>query len=62
MYTALTWTCEASRSYEPQTMWKNPAGNFVGWAVESNAPWSAIVSTRRPVILPPFAQISACMM
>ena len=40
-------------------MWKKPAGNLVGWAVESNAPWSAIVSTRRPVILPSFAQISA---
>ena len=23
-------------------MWKKPAGNFVGWAVESNAPWSAM--------------------
>ena len=42
-------------------MWKKPAGNLVGWAVESNAPWSAIVSTRRPVILPSLAQSSACM-
>ena len=33
-------------------MWKNPAGNFVGCAVLSKAPWSAITSTRRPVILP----------
>ena len=33
-------------------MWKKPAGNFVGCAVESNAPWSAMTSTRRPVILP----------
>ena len=40
-------------------MWKNPAGNFVGWAVESNAPWSAITSTRRPVIFPSLAHISA---
>ena len=22
-------------------MWKKPAGNFVGWAVPLNAPWSA---------------------
>ena len=43
-------------------MWKKPAGNFVGWAVESKAPWSAITSTRRPVILPSFAQISDFMM
>jgi hypothetical protein len=43
-------------------MWKNPAGNFVGCAVESNAPWSARTSTRRPVILPSFAQISLYMM
>ena len=42
-------------------MWKNPAGNFVGCAVLSKAPWSAITSTRRPVILPSFAHISACM-
>ena len=35
-------------------MWKKPAGNFVGCAVLSNAPWSAITSTRRPVILPSF--------
>ena len=42
-------------------MWKNPAGNFVAWAVESNAPWSAMPSTRRPVILPSLAQISRCM-
>ena len=39
-------------------MWKKPAGNFVGWAVQSNAPWSAITSTRRPVILPSFEHIS----
>ena len=39
-------------------MWKNPAGNLVGCAVESKAPWSAITSTRRPVILPSLAQIS----
>ena len=32
-------------------MWKKPAGNLVGWAVESKAPWSAIMSTRRPVIV-----------
>ncbi len=62
VYTALTWTWAASRSYEPQTMWKNPAGNFVGCAVESNAPWSASTSTRSPVILPFFAQISLRMM
>ena len=42
-------------------MWKNPAGNFVGCAVLSNAPWSAITSTRRPVILPSFEHISLCM-
>ena len=42
-------------------MWKNPAGNFVGWAVLSNAPWSAMVSTRRPVILPSLEHMSACM-
>ena len=62
VYTAFTWTCAASRSYEPQTMWKKPAGNFVGCAVESNAPWSAITSTRRPVIFPSFAHISLRMM
>ena len=43
-------------------MWKKPAGNLVGCAVLSKAPWSAIASTRRPVILPSFAQISPCMM
>ena len=43
-------------------MWKNPAGNLVGCAVLSNAPWSAITSTRRPVILPAFEHISARMM
>ena len=43
-------------------MWKKPAGNLVGCAVESNAPWSAITSTRSPVILPSLAHISACMM
>ena len=42
-------------------MWKNPAGNFVGCAVLSNAPWSAITSTRRPVMRPSFAHISAFM-
>ena len=42
-------------------MWKKPAGNFVGCAVLSNAPWSAITSTRRPVILPSFEHISACI-
>ena len=40
-------------------MWKNPAGNFVGWAVLSKAPWSAITSTRRPVILPSFEHLCA---
>jgi hypothetical protein len=43
-------------------MWKNPAGYFVGCAVALNAPWSAITSTRRPVIFPPLAAISPCMM
>ena len=33
-------------------MWKNPAGYLVGWAVELNAPWSAITSTLSPRILP----------
>ena len=43
-------------------MLKNPAGYFVGCAVALNAPWSAITSTRRPVILPSFvAAISPCM-
>ena len=42
-------------------MWKKPAGNLVGWAVESNAPWSAITSTRRPVILPSLEQMSDFM-
>ncbi len=40
-------------------MWKKPAGNFVGCAVLSNAPWSAITFTRRPVTLPSFEHISA---
>ncbi len=43
-------------------MWKKPAGNFVGCAVESKAPWSASASTRRPVILPSLEHISARMM
>ena len=42
-------------------MWKNPAGNLVGCAVLSKAPWSAITSTRRPVILPSLEHISLCM-
>ena len=42
-------------------MWKKPAGNFDGWAVESKAPWSAITSTRTPVILPSLAQIFPLM-
>ena len=35
-------------------MWKNPAGYFVGCAVALKAPWSAVTSTRRPVIRPSF--------
>ena len=43
-------------------MWKKPAGNLVGWAVESNAPWSARTLTCRPVILPSLEHISLRMM
>ena len=43
-------------------MWKKPAGNFDGCAVESKAPWSAITSTWTPVILPSLAQILPLMM
>ena len=43
-------------------MWKKPAGNFVGWAVALNAPWSASTSTLTPTILPSLvAAISPCM-
>ena len=38
-------------------MWKNPAGNFVGSAQASNAPWSAVVWHHRPVILPSFVAL-----
>ena len=37
---------------KPVKTWKNPAGYFVGCAVALNAPWSAITSTRIPVIFP----------
>jgi len=43
-------------------MWKKPAGNLVGWAVESQAPWSAITSTFSPVMRPSLAAIEECMM
>ncbi len=43
-------------------MWKKPAGNLVGWAVLSKAPWSAMTSTRRPVMRPSLEHISLRMM
>ena len=43
-------------------MWKNPAGNLVGWAVALNAPWSASTGRAGPRILPSaVAAISPCM-
>jgi len=43
-------------------MEKNPAGNFVGWAVVWKAPWSATVVVRRARIFPSrVAAISPCM-
>jgi hypothetical protein len=43
-------------------MWKNPAGNFEGWAEPLNAPWSASTLARRPRIRPSLvAAISPCM-
>ena len=52
VYTPVTLQAAASRSYEPVKMWKKPAGNFVGWAVPLNAPWSAITLTRKARIFP----------
>ena len=43
-------------------MWKKPAGNFVGWAVASQAPWSPITSTFKPGDLAVLGQIEQCMM
>ena len=43
-------------------MWKNPAGNLLGCAVELNAPWSASTLARTARIRPSaVAAISPCM-